>query len=223
MVMMAVRMTVAMPVVMSMIGALDVAAAGKHENMPIGPHHLDLRTVELRQYRRGCDFRHGAEGGMAVAEIKYAVECADQLVEFVGAEQHRDVALAGKAPNQIDHRFLVAVVEADERLVEQKELRLTKKRLREQQALPFSARHIGQGPAGEVRGADCSQRLFDHAAVGTGKRRQAPALAVHGARNKIEPAHPQIGHDRPHLWNVTDLWIAAPRRAPEDAQTAGAR
>src|SRR5262249_25074156 len=223
MVTMAVGMIVAMPVVMSMIGALEVTAAGEHENMPISPHHLDLRTIELRQHRRRGDFRHGAERGMTVAQVEYAVECADQLVEFVGAEQNRNVALAGEAPDQIDHRFLVAVVEADERLIEQQELRLTKKRLREQQALPFSARHVGQGPAGEVRRADRSQRLFDHAAVGAGERRQAPALAVHGARDEIEAAHPQIGHDRPHLWKITDLRVAAPRRAPEDAQTAGAR
>ena len=44
-----------------------------------------------------------------------------------------------------------------------------------------------------------------------------------GTRDEIEAAQPQIGHDRPHLWKITDLRIAAPRRAPEDAQAAGAR
>src|SRR6476646_2596436 len=99
MVMMAARMIVAVPVVVPMIGALDVAAAGDYENMPIGPNHLDLRAVKLRQHRRGGDFRHGAERRMAIAKIEDAVERADQLVEFVGAEQHRDVAVAGKAPD----------------------------------------------------------------------------------------------------------------------------
>ena len=149
-----------------MIGALDVAAAREHENMPVGPHHLDLGAVELRQHRRGGDFRHGAERGMAVAEIEHAVERADQLIEFVGAEQHRDVALAGKAADQVDHRLLIAIIEADERLVEQQELRLAKKRLRQQQALPFSAGHIGKRPDGEVGRANRRQRLFDHAAIG---------------------------------------------------------
>src|SRR5437870_5472355 len=124
MVMMAVRMIVAVPVVMTMIGALDFTAAREHENMPIGPHHLDLGAVKLREHRRGSDFRHSAKRGMAIAEIEHAVERSDRLVEFVGAEQHRDVALAGKAPDQVDHCFLIAVIEADERLVEQKELRL---------------------------------------------------------------------------------------------------
>ena len=191
--------------------------------MPIGPNHLDLRAVKLRQHRRGGDFRHGAERRMAVAEIEDAVERADQLVEFVGAEQHRDVAVAGKAPDQVDHRLLITVIKADERLVEQQELRIAQKRLREQQALAFSAGHIRKWPAGEIGRADRRQCLFDHAAIGAGERGQAPALAMDGTCNEIEAAHPQIGHDRPHLRKIADLRIAAPRRAAEDAQATGAR
>src|SRR5689334_15948576 len=116
MVMMAVRVIVAVPFVMSVIGALDVAAAGEHENMPIGPHHLDLRAVKLREHRGGSNFRNSAERRMAIAEIEHAIERADQLVEFVRAEQNRNVALAREAPDEIDHGFLITVIEADERL-----------------------------------------------------------------------------------------------------------
>ena len=90
-------MVIVMAVVMRMVGALDVAAARQHENMPFGAHHVDIGAVKLRQHRRRDHFVDGAERGVAVAEIKHAIERADQLIELVGAEQHRDVALAGKA------------------------------------------------------------------------------------------------------------------------------
>ena len=87
-----VLMIVAM--VVHVIGALDVAAARHHEDMAVGAHHLDFGAVQPRQHRRGHDFVDGAEHGLAVAEIEHAVDGAEQLVEFVRAEQHGDLALA---------------------------------------------------------------------------------------------------------------------------------
>ena len=112
-------MVVIVTVVMQMIGALDIAAARQHEDMPVGMHHVDIRAVKLRQHRRRDHLRHGAERGMAIAEVEHAVERADQLIELVSAEQHRDVALAGEAAHQVDNRFLIAIIQADQRLVEQ--------------------------------------------------------------------------------------------------------
>ncbi len=55
-----------------------------------------------------------------------------QLVEFVRAEQNRDAALAADPAHHVDRDLLVARVEADQRLVEQQQLRLPDQRLRQQ-------------------------------------------------------------------------------------------
>ena len=110
---------VVVTMVMQMVGALDVASARQHEDMAVGAHDLDLGAVELRQHRGRNHLIDGAERGVTVAEIEHAIERADQLIELVGAEQDRDVTLAGEATNQIDDCLLIAIVEADQRLVEQ--------------------------------------------------------------------------------------------------------
>src|ERR1700735_5204217 len=220
MVMVAVRMIVAM--VMAVRRALDVAATGQHENMAVGPHHFDLGAVKLREHRRGRHFVHSAERSTPVAEIEDTVERADELVELVGAEQNRNVALAGEAADQVDHRLLLTVIEADQRLVEQKKLRIAQQRLRQQQALAFAARHVRERTAGEISGADGSKRRFDRLAGGSGERRQAPALAMDGTGDEIEAADLQIRQDGPHLRQIANLRIAAPWRPSKNAQASGA-
>src|SRR5579872_2467520 len=154
-------------VIVSMIEALDIAAAREHEDMPLGMDDLDLRAVETRQNRRRSDLGDGTERGLAVAEIEHAVEFADQLIEFVCAEQNRDAALTREAPYQLDHCLLVAIVEADQRLVEQEQARLAEQRLRQQQPLPLAAGHIRQRPRRQFRCTDRGQCLFDREALVT--------------------------------------------------------
>src|SRR5579862_5122157 len=118
---MSVMMVVAV-VVVQMVGVLDVVAARHYEDVAVGPQHVDFGAVKLREHRRGDDFIDRAERRLAVAEIEHAVKRAEQLVELVGAEQHRDLALAAGLAHDVDHDFLVALIEADQRLVEQQSL-----------------------------------------------------------------------------------------------------
>ena len=124
-------------------------------------------------------------------------------------------ALAADLAHHVDDDFLVACVEADQRLVEQQQLRLADQRLRQQQPLPLAARHVGQRPRGEIAGADRVERFLDHAAVVLTDRRQAPSLAVERARDEIAPAHSQVRQDRAQLRQIADRRIAALGRAPE--------
>ena len=125
-------MMMAVIVVVLVRPMLDLAPARQHEDMPAGVHHVDVGAVEPRQHRRGDDLVDGAKHGLAVAEIEHAVERADELVELVRAEQNRDAALAADAAHHVDRHLLVSRVEADQRLVEQQQLRLPNQRLRQQ-------------------------------------------------------------------------------------------
>src|SRR5579872_4704562 len=100
-VMMVLAMLMAVMVV-EMIRALDVASARHHENMAVGAHHMDFGAIEPGQDRGGHHLLDGTEHRLAAAEIKHAIERAEQLVEFMRAEQHRDLALAADLPHDLD-------------------------------------------------------------------------------------------------------------------------
>ena len=55
-----------------------------------------------------------------------------------------------KPADQIDDGFLIAMVETDQRLVQQQKLRLAEQRLGQQQPLALAARHIRQRAPGEI-------------------------------------------------------------------------
>ena len=131
----------------------------------------------------------------------------------MGAEQHGDVALAAEAAHQLDDRLLMAGVEADQRLVEQQQLRLADQRLRQQQPLALAARHVGERTRGEfaVRRPPSSVCSIV-TALGRAQQRQAPALAVHRAGDEVEASDAQIGQHRAGLRHVADCRIAPPRR-----------
>src|SRR5208337_4213004 len=84
MVIMAMMMVVVVIVtfVVLMRGMLDIVTARQDEDVPVGVHHANFRAVELRQHRGRDHLRHGAECGMAIAEVEHAVERADQLIEL---------------------------------------------------------------------------------------------------------------------------------------------
>src|ERR1700683_295682 len=207
--------------IMTIISAVDVAPARQHENVAAGVHHLDVRSVEPRQHGRRHDLLHGAERGLAGAEIQHAVKRADQRIEFVSAEQHRDVALAREAADKLDHRLLITMIEADQRFVEQEHAGLAEQRLRQEQTLALTPRHFREWALGKVARANRRQRLADHIAVGLRQRGHAPALAAHRTGDEVETAHAQIWQHRAHLWEVTDVGVTPLRRAAE--HTAASR
>ena len=109
--------------------ALDIMTAGHHENPAIQLHNVDLGPVQPRQHWARHYFLYCAECCTPLPEVKHAIQRADQLVELMGGKQHRDAALAGKAAHQLDHRFLMALVETDQRLIEQQQFWFAEQRL----------------------------------------------------------------------------------------------
>src|SRR3974377_780815 len=114
---------VPMPVLMHMRVTLDVAAAREHEDVPARTHDLDVRAVELRQHRRGHNLIDRAQHRLAQAEVKRAIERADELVQFVRGEEHRDAALAADLAYDIDRDFLMPRIEHDQRLAAEQKTR----------------------------------------------------------------------------------------------------
>src|SRR5215813_6796178 len=91
---MIVAVTMAVIMVVHVIHAFDIASARHHEDMPVGAHDLNVSAVELRKNRRFDDLVDRSEHGLPVAEIEYAIERSEQLVQLMRAEQNRDLALA---------------------------------------------------------------------------------------------------------------------------------
>src|SRR5215469_15573255 len=102
-------MPVMMPVpmrrvrVVAMIVAFQLVTARHHEDAALDPDDFDLRAVKAGQHRAGDDFVDGAERGLAAAEIKHAIDGAEQGIELMSAEQHGDPQLALQRFHQTDH------------------------------------------------------------------------------------------------------------------------
>ena len=143
--------------------ALDVDVAGHDEKAVLDAHHLDLRAVEARQHRAGDDFVDRADHRRAGAEIEHAVDRVDQRIEFVGAEDDRDLQLVAQPPRDVDDALLVGRVERDQRLVEQQQPRPAEQRLAEQQALALAAREFADRAARQIARVDVIERPVDFA------------------------------------------------------------
>ena len=143
--------------------ALDVDVAGHDEEAVLDAHHLDLRAVEARQHGSGDDFVDGADHRRAGAEIEHAVDRVDQRIEFVGAEDDRDLQFVAQPPRDVDDALLVGRVERDQRLVEQQQPRPAEQRLAEQQALALAAREFADRAARQVARVDVIERPVDFA------------------------------------------------------------
>src|SRR5690606_24839956 len=116
---------------------------------------------------------------------------------------------------------LVARIEADERLVQQEQLRAAEQRLREQEPPQLSAREPSQRPPRQVFGFDECERALDLAPPLGPQYRQPPALAAIGAGDEVPAAEAEIGDRRSLLRQVARRPAAVDRRLAEDADDAG--
>ena len=165
------------------------------EDAAAGPHHIDVRAVELRQHRAGDDLVDGAERGMAVAEIEHAVDGAEQLVDLMRAEQHGNaepLAQICRTRSMIDAAD--GRVEADQRLVEKEQVRIADQRLRDQEALAFAAGKFAQadGARGRRRRplrAPVHAASFS-AADASGQPQRCPPAALSTKSRPLMPTSP---------------------------------
>src|SRR5262249_50884947 len=87
----------------------DEAAGGRVQ-------HLDRRAVQAAERLARDHVRGPSLDRAAAGEVDDAVEVADQRVDVVGDEHHRDPLLVGDPPHERGDRDLVRQVEAVERL-----------------------------------------------------------------------------------------------------------
>src|SRR5277367_2095090 len=114
------RGVLARPRIIVLVGvSLHVVAAGHDEDPVPEAHDVDLGTVKLRQHGSGDHLIDGAESGMAVSEVQHTVEGAEQRVQLMSAEQHRDAEFALKRLGQLHNLALMVRIQVDQRLVQQ--------------------------------------------------------------------------------------------------------
>src|SRR3984885_10867687 len=82
--------------------AFDIIAARHHKDAPVYAHHVDRGTVEPRQHGAGDDLFDRADRGVAAAEIQYAIQCTQQRIDLVRAEQYRQAELLLQRACQFD-------------------------------------------------------------------------------------------------------------------------
>src|SRR5262252_4055956 len=200
-----------------------VPARRHHEDAAVQTDHLDVGSVESAQHRAGDHLVDPAERRMGAAEIEHAVERAQQRIDLVRAEQHRQAQRAADISHHVDHRLLMVRIEADERLVEQEELRLADQRLRNQEPLALAAGELGNGMSGQVLRADQVQRALHVLALRRAAPGQAPAMPAGDAGDEVPSSDPRMQQRRAHLRHVSDRRTAAPDRRVEHADRARAR
>ena len=123
---------VVLGMVMAMRVAFHVVAAGHDEDPALEADDIDLGTVQARQHLPGDHLIDRAARRLAAAEVQYPVQRAEQRIQLVGAEQHRDAEFGLQRSGQLDDGALVMRVEADQRLVEQEKFRLSNQCLSQQ-------------------------------------------------------------------------------------------
>src|SRR5579871_3781380 len=139
----------------------------------------------------------------------------------MGREEHGDGLISLNAFHQRDNRVLEMWVEADERLVEQQELRLAEQCLREEETLHLAAGELGQRTLCQRARLDGFDGPRDLVLAGAREKRQAPTLALEGAGNEIPATQAMIRVGAAPLRQIAGGAIAARGRRTEDAERAG--
>jgi uncharacterized metal-binding protein YceD (DUF177 family) len=99
----------------------DIVAIGHDEDAAVEPHHVNLGRVEPRQDRSADNLINSTECGVSLSEVEHAIQSAEQRIEFVRAEQHRDAEVPLQCARQFDDGPLVVKVETDQRFIEQQQ------------------------------------------------------------------------------------------------------
>ena len=86
--------------------------------------HFDGRSVELREYVAGDDLGNRAERCPTVPEVQDTIHGLEQRVELMCGEEHGDALGLLDPLDQRDGRLLEMRIEAQQRFIEQKQLRL---------------------------------------------------------------------------------------------------
>lgn len=193
------------------------------KNPTTRPDDLDPGPVQRGQGRRRHDLVDGAEGGVAAAEVKDAVDGAEELVQLMGAKQDSEAELLRQPADKVDDHVLLMLVEADQRLVEKEEAGPADQRLGDQQALTLTARHGRERSRRQQLTADGFQRPGDVATAVRRKVRDAETMAVHRACQDVAPRQTDIGWRGVGLGEVADCRIALPDRPVEDGDPPAGR
>src|ERR1700688_1191245 len=98
---------------------LERTVARDDQDPALHMEHFDRRAVEPREHLAVDHLLDRAESGLSVAEVEHAVHDAEERIDVMGGEEHRDAEACLDALHQLDDRMLVARVEADEGLVEE--------------------------------------------------------------------------------------------------------
>src|SRR6202167_1354049 len=137
-------------VIVAMRVALDVAAA-RHDVIAIpDAHDFDLSAIEAREHGSGDDVVDRPDHGLTPAKIEDPVNCIDQGIELMGAEQDGDLEVVANAPGDIDHALLMRGVKRDQRLVHHDEAWLADQSLAQQHELALAARQFADRAAGKL-------------------------------------------------------------------------
>ncbi len=206
---------------MPMRVALNVMAAGHHEDPPLETHHVDLRAIEPRENGPGDHFVDRAERRLAAPEIEHLIDRIEQRVQLMRAEQHGDTEFALERFDEADHLLLMMRIETDQGLVEQKQLRLADQRLGEQKPLPFAARHFAERAAGKLPRSDEIEGAIDIGPLGLARKRQAEPMPIRAACDELPATQPQRWQTTTDLRTIADRRIAARRRPAEHSDAAG--
>src|SRR5271166_3376172 len=154
-----VRMVVGLVVAMRLTLDVDVA---RHDEIAVSDmDDFDVRAIQPRQHGPGDDLVDRADHRRAGAEIEHPVDSIDQRIEFVRAENDRDLEVVANAPRDLDHALLMRGIERNQRLVQQQQPRLAEQRLTEEDLLALAARQFADRPAGKIARANLVERPVD--------------------------------------------------------------
>src|SRR3954471_1174106 len=179
------------------------------DEAPVGSvQHFDRGAIETAE-RLGRDhFLRPALHRTAAGEVDDAVEGAEDRVDVVGDEQHRDALFPADPPNERCDCRLVREVEAVERLLEQQQLGAAEERLGGQQALLLAAGQLADRPSRVAGGTDELEHLADTLGCLRASREtrqwDPPAGAVESQPGGVGPADARAGVDVPPLRQVAD-------------------
>ena len=174
--------------------AVELALLGEDEDAPVRARDMHRRAVEGGKDPAVDHLVHGADRGMAAAEIEDLVDGRKDRIDLVGREQDGDAAFARNAADEIDDRLLVRGVEADERLVEDEKPRFAHHRLGDEDALTLASGQVEYRPLAEVLRPDAFQCRVHLAQARSGGKRPAPVCPGRRRDEIFARAQPDLPH-----------------------------